>query len=336
MEKEKVIPPEPEDYTGKQLNLFQELLPAPGEDCLSKTIELWDAAPWNSVTRRRQNAMREGDYLPVFKTSFVFKKVGYNLSLSPARVEVKNGYKEFYPSVREELVESVLRKFALEQDHGFLHSGGLGVSFTLYQIRKELKERGHTYSADQIKESLNILNESSVKIETSNKDFCITTSPLTSLISATKKDMKGEKNVRWHATFSVLVANAVKNGEHRQFDYACLMSQESQLTRWFYKRLCHNFTQASALTPYTVTLEGVKRDSGLLHSTRASQNKEYLEKSLSSLQEADVIFSWEEIDRKVGPRNAIIDIKYQLRASQAFTQQTMRANKSQRTIKESL
>jgi hypothetical protein len=65
---------------------------------------------------------------------------------------------EYYPSPREELVEEALRKIACDQVKGVYLDDGAGVQFTLYELKKELKERGHDIDKVDLVEALKICN----------------------------------------------------------------------------------------------------------------------------------------------------------------------------------
>jgi len=77
--------------------------------------------------------------------------------IRPARIIYKNGdQKEYYPSPREELVEEDLRKIACDRLKGVYLDDGAGVQFTLYELKKELRERGHDINSVDLVESLKI------------------------------------------------------------------------------------------------------------------------------------------------------------------------------------
>ena len=72
----------------------------------------------------------------------------------PARILDRNGIeREYYPSQREELLEDALRKF-VSQGHGLFLDDAAGVTFTLYQLQKELQCMGHGYKIADIKDAL--------------------------------------------------------------------------------------------------------------------------------------------------------------------------------------
>jgi hypothetical protein len=139
-----------------QLSLFQNFLVNTEEerDKLSNTIALWDSIPRYSISRNLQNRMRSAHgTLEILKLGFRHHQVDYLATITPARIEIKEGpdkgkTMDFYPSASEELVEDALRKMAADQQQGFFDKKGYvsGVAFSLYQLREELAgedTRGH-------------------------------------------------------------------------------------------------------------------------------------------------------------------------------------------------
>jgi hypothetical protein len=107
-----------------QLTLFDL---EPDEDNYSQSIELYDFIPkyvWGKVERLN------GKFLDSLKREFECRGRKYLLNLMPARIEVEGGFKEFYPSKREELVEDALRKLMTERQSLML-DGEAGVSMMI-------------------------------------------------------------------------------------------------------------------------------------------------------------------------------------------------------------
>jgi hypothetical protein len=322
------VPPVKQAFHAKQLSLFQDFLcNSPDErSSLSNTIELWDAVPKYYISKRAQEDLREGGFLPTIEKKFVFKKTEMTVTLLPARLMVDGKAKEFFPSAREELVEDVLRKIACNAGSGYLDGDRSGVSFTLHQLRKELSEQGHTFSYYQVVESLKILRRSSLSISSADGKSFYETSPLTTLAAVSREDLNANPESRWYADFSALVTEGIKQIKYRQYNYGLMMSLKGQLTRYLHKRLSHNFTQASLLYSYTVTLSSVARDSGLLDRKKISDNKRKFEESLDELIKEKVLMRYETEETR-GPRNSIVDIKYDLFPDHDFISEAKRSNK---------
>lgn len=180
----KVVPPEDDDFSNRQLTLFQNFLCNTTEEQqrLSNTIELWDSVPRYSVGLRQQSMLRDEKTgtLPNYVMVFNYRGEKFKAVIQPARINLvdDNGKPmfdergmprsaDFYPSNREELVEDALRKLASRQSYGFVQQHPKetsGVAFSLNELCQELAVRGHTFSYKQANHSLMILNRSHIFI----------------------------------------------------------------------------------------------------------------------------------------------------------------------------
>ena len=141
-----------------QLTLFQTFFSEknPSEDATtaesySNTIELYDAIPKYIAHPRVHGAKLERD--------FVHRGTAYTVQIWPAHFEARDrSEKKCYPSYREELVEEALRKLACDRLNGIYLDDEAGVRFTLYELKKELRSRGHDINLQSLIESLNICN----------------------------------------------------------------------------------------------------------------------------------------------------------------------------------
>ena len=142
----------------RQLALFQTFFSdkSPSDDAIaaesySNTIELYDAIPKYIAHPKVNGAKLERD--------FVHRGTAYTIQIWPAHFEARDrSEKKCYPSYREELVEEALRKLACDRLNGIYLDDGAGVRFTLYEVKKELRSRGHDINLQSLIESLNICN----------------------------------------------------------------------------------------------------------------------------------------------------------------------------------
>ncbi len=323
-------PPSQEAFEGIQLSLFQDVLGngVQEKDGLSHTMELWDAVPKYYYTRRQQAKIRKDGLLPTAIRDFVFRGESLTVKIRPALITVDGKDKAFYPSAREELVEDALRKLACKRGNGYLdgNNNRSGVSFSLHELRKELKKRGHSLSYYQVTESLDILSSTVIEIAPLNGKALYKTLPLTTLAAVSKEDFKTDPGSRWYVDFSLLITENIKLIKYRQYNYGLMMGHKSQLARYLHKRMAHIYSQASLMHPYMITLNGIARDSGLLNWERPSANRQRMEKCLDELVKNDVLLSYDRIEI-CGPKNKIEDIKYSLFPSQDFVKNVKRANK---------
>jgi hypothetical protein len=95
---------------------------------------------------------------------------------------------EYYPSPREELVEEALRKIACDQVKGVYLDDGAGVQFTLYELKKELKERGHDIDKADLVEALKICNLTNISIQTADGKALMQSAIFPTLLIASRED----------------------------------------------------------------------------------------------------------------------------------------------------
>jgi len=311
-----------------QLDLFRATMPT-GYDEVSNTLHLWDATPKFSVSRREQNKMRtkEGDFLENYYRDFSFvsgcDKYSCGIEIQPARIRGKDGKNiSYYPSEREALVESALRKiFEDEQLFGIYDraKGRTWVSFTANQIRKELKERGHTLSHKEVTESIDILARSELTLYKDDKAI-YSGGFIGDLIRVDRDDYEGDGHVRWQCQFPTLMSMAIESGQYSQFDYALSMDLKSPVARYIYLRMCRRFTQASHDTSYNVSFDGIKNDSGLLDAGNRQDQMRKLEKALNELIAHEVIEKGYIKDEKREARK-IKSLVYKVRPTAKFVTQ---------------
>jgi hypothetical protein len=316
-----------------QLSLFQTFLPE--KDKYSNTIEFYDAIPKYYTNKRQMAAMREGPagreiYLPTLEREFKHHDTLYSLKIKPARAEDRHGNEvEFYPSEQEELLEEALRKIASDRLNGLYLGNSAGVQFTMYELREELRNRGHSMSHDELKRSLLICRSAGLRIEKrgGEKEVILDSSIFPTVMISSRREWKNDpRNARCYVQFNPLVTASIEALTFRQFDYETLMSYERQLSRWLHKRLYHNYVNASLLNNYHFLLTSVKRDSGLLNNQRISQDVKYLEEALEELKKKNILWGFEREIRR-GKHNRIDDVLYKLQPSPAFTDEMINANK---------
>lgn len=305
-----------------QLSLFDL---EPDEDNYSHSIELYDFMPkyfWGKAKRLN------GKFLETLKRKFISKGIKYNLTLMPARVENAKGFKEFYPSKREELVEDALRKLMTEQQ-SLLLDGEAGIVFTLYRLQKELKDRGHSLSYDQLKESLEILTKVNIEIESEDKELRLIFSPIETL---GLKGTKGETQT--FVRFSPMVTNGIKSGLYRLINYDKVMSYKSVIARQLHKRMSHHFIQASLTESYEILLTTIIRDFGLKSHIRVQGNLTEIEKAIEEMKEKNVILNC-TIDKiyESKPRTKLVDAKLKIQPHFDFVADVKRANAKAKKVR---
>lgn len=323
----------------KQLTLWQTYLPGDDTaDDYSNTVELYDAVPKYFASKKRMAQLRkEGQFLTSLKRNFKHKVILYQVTIKPARIEEKDGTeKEYYPSWREELVEEALKKIACDELSGVYLNNTAGVQFTLYELRKELKSRGHEIHFDDLLKSLRICRETSIVISSEGKDDFEISSPIfpVLVIRNRREWERSPKYTRCYVQFNPLITHSINKLAYRQFDYVKFMTFKRQLARWFHKRLSHNYVQAGVTGPkYNIKMSTVIRDSALVNANRMRDNMRYIDESLDELVERGIIFNYDKEIQK-GLRGKIEDVRYTLNPHIDFIHQVKKANKRKKHLVE--
>ena len=318
--------------TPTQLTLWQTFLPGdPKTEDYSNTVELYDAVPKYFASKKRMAEQRkDGRFLNSLKQPFRHKGKDYVVKITPARIEEKDGSeKEYYPSWREELVEEALKKLACDQLNGVYLNGVAGVQFTLYELRKELKCRGHDIHLDDLLKSLMICRRAHIVITTyadDGSEVFMDSSIFPALIVSKRREWeKNPRGTRCYVQFNPLVTQSITRLTYRQFDYVMFMTFQHQLARWFHKRLSHNYTQASLLTPYEIKMSTIVRDSALVNARRVRDQARYIADSLDELKAKQILLNYQK-KMVAGKRGKIEDILYTLVPDPFFTDQITKAN----------
>lgn len=334
---ESFTPPLAKSFSCTQIDLFQTFLANSVEqrEKLSNAIPLWDCLPRYSMSRQQAQKMRKEGSLPPLLT-IACKYLGQSLTvqIQPARIfdDAKNVV-EYYPSSSDELVEEALRKIATLQNQGFFEDDDSvhprsGVSFTIYQLREELRKQGHARSHKEIVLSLKILSRSIIEISAEDKRTKIyDVNPYFSrLSSVSRSDLAEDPNAKWYVEFHPLITKAISALDYRQYNYELMMSHSTQLARWLYKYLVMKFTYAETGKSFKVRFSTVKRDSGLLDAyARHRKAIETLSNALNELIDKKIILSVTE-EKIIGQRRNIEDVVYTIFPSIQFSNDTKRSN----------
>lgn len=299
-----------------QLSLF-ELLEGKERD-YSNTVELYDFMPkyvWGKVERIG------GSYLPILSREFECRGKKFSIEISPARIKDAKSEIEYYPSKREEIVEDGLRKLLVEGQGSFLDDE-VAVAFTIYQLQKELSENGHTYSRDQIKQSLMILAMTRIHLKSEDNETEMIFSPIETL------GFRGrDGEIQTFARLSPLITKSIKENNFRMFNYEKVMSYRSVIARQLHKRMSHHYTQASLTNPYHIMLTTIIRDFGLTQQQQLRNNQIEVEKALNEMQEKNAILNYKlEKVFESKPRMKLIDVKFNILPHPKFVTEVTVAN----------
>jgi len=209
-------------------------------------------------------------------------------------------------------------------------NGVAGVQFTLYELRKELKSRGHDIHLNDLIKSLLICRRTNIVITSTQDDgsevFMDSSIFPTLVITKRREWEKNPKGTRCYVQFNPLVTHSINRLTYRQFDYAIFMTFQRQLARWFHKRLSHNYTQAALMEPYHIRMSTIVRDSALVNAQRIRDKARYIEESLEELAEKNVLLRYSK-NVMAAKRKKIEDVTYVLTPHPLFISEIMTANK---------
>lgn len=318
----------------KQLSFFQYILLEDKE--YSNTIELYDAIPKYYPSPKKMASLRTGgSYLKVLERTFKHRGEEYSLELTPARIKKEDSTEvEYYPTIREHIIEEALRKLAIDPQCGRYFDGKMGVRFTLYQLQNELKRMKHSIKYPSLIEALKIANKTSIIVskKANNKSVSVSSTLFPILTLSTRDDwVINPKSTYCYVQFHPLVTQSIQSLSYRQFDYNIYMSFKKLLSRWLHRRICHNYTQAKFTNFYSIKTSTIVRDSGLISNEYPirKQIKE-VEDALEEMKEKGIVYSYKTNKEFIG-RN-IIEAIHDIYPSLNFVNDTVSANKKQRYI----
>ena len=297
----------------------------PEDQKFSNTIELYDFIPkyhWGKVKRI------DGEFLRTLSREFECRGKTYKVKIDPAKITSSDGSsRDYFPSKREELVEDALRKLACEGQGVFLDDAA-GVTFTLYQLQKELRHNGHTYSNDQIKEALMICAKTHLTVTSDTGDTVLVSSIFETLGLQTKEDWIGTgKKTRAFVRFNPLVTQGIKTRQFHQFNYEKSMRYKSVIARQLHKRMSHNYRQASFVNLYRISLTTIIRDFGLTAYAKLTLNLRDCLTALDEMKENRVILDY-KVDKTIDikNRNKLLDANFTITPDPKFINDATKAN----------
>jgi len=349
----------PENYKGsKQLDLFSLFLKNKNEE-LTNTIEFWDSIPKYILNKEQQKKLRPKEGQPdPYEYEYTKNGYEYKVITQPALIKQDDGsYKAFFPSVTEELIEEVLKKFLSEQNALGIHEekkGNTWVKFTIFAIQKELnkknkkvigedgviKEKGKSRSYKEIKQSLEILSKSIITVKRNN--VIIWNSPILEAFSMSDSEQYKKESERLSiAKLSSHISNAIDNIEYRQANYLLLMGLNTSLSRWLYRKMIFKVTNSpdsdsskkiSVIKghhkkPYNLAYSTIKKESGLLQAKEEHKNRAKMIEALEELKREKVIYEYKLKEHKEG--RTIKDVIYYFEHDFDFGKEQKRANKRQ-------
>jgi len=329
----------------RQLNLFQTFYgPATTHNRLSNIIDIWDAAPKYATPRRSAN-LSVNALDQVIEKTFEFKGEVFRVRTAAAAFKDSNGKTVIkLPTAREELIEDVLRKIAVQQK---LASVGLttlstaeevrvfNVRFSLHMLRNELAKHGHSIKHADLVEALMIMSGSVVEIAYANKRTAIHRAAiLTNLIGVSREDLRSDPDSLWEACFHPMVVCSLATIEYRQYDYSHTMCYRLSLARWIHKRLSMVYSNAGMLHPYKLMLSSARSNSGLINHATIRHQARAIDEAFEEMKSRDVIRLIE--NQQIMEGRKIIDVEYNIHPTSEFVASVKAANARQRDARNAI
>lgn len=346
--KKRLVPPKPEDFSSRQMDMFRGLLcnTEAERDSLSNVFDLWDSIPRYVVSRQQQDKWRKAGVFPLLhKIPFHYRGRELIATIQPANIEDKDGViRSYFPGANEELIEDVLRKIAAEQNNGYYDPKERrgGVVFTLHMVRKELEKRGHGRTYREINLSLEIMARSVIVTGTADEkegEFVSNSLYLNNLFRVSRGRLAEDPQAKWFADFHPFASRAFDELTYRQFNYARLMGHKSQLARWLNKVLSLKYVNASFVHPFEMRFSTIMRDSGLLNGYALVRLAVVaVDSAFAELQACQPPLLGTKPGKHVieGKRGKIVDVIYTLYPSREFVSEVKAASKRQTLAEDSL
>lgn len=320
-EKQKMKKPS-KDLRPTQLSLF-EILEGFENDKYSNLINFYALLPIYSYTPP------EDDFSIIRKHIVNGEVLKVIVDRAIIQDEMTGIKKPAFLGEREEIIQDVLFKLASRPEKLQLYEKQAGFNFSLTEIQNELKKVKHTYSYDQIKESLEILKKTQITLKKEGeKKARHIFSPIEDLILLSKEEYhENIKNKAEETTcflrFNSYVTEAIIKGDYRLFDYKKSM-QLSCFARYLFKRLSAVYKQANFDEPYNISLNTLFEESSFDKWNDDRENRRRIKKILKELMAKEIISFVKEITKKEGRK--IVDVIYELRPARNFTEEVKKVN----------
>ena len=289
----------------------------------TNTINLYDIAPrFVFYTDGRS----EGGYLKSIRRNFEHGGTTYKLLLRPGRlVRADGSEREEFPGEREQIVEAVMQRIASDRARLSVQNAKVRLTFSLYEIREELRKVRHLYSLDEIKDALTVLHTAVVEItRTEGKNQTVLSSSSFPVLALRRKDDQESAFLE----FNPLVENAIKNLHYRRINYDWLMRISHPLSRWLYLKLCQGINDAGGGGHPVVSMTAMQiaRDGPMSQRNRQRDTLRYVNNAVDVLIREGFLEDLGDDGQQVvkeGRRKA--DVAFDLMPTQRFLEDIRRA-----------
>jgi hypothetical protein len=188
-----------------------------------------------NTERREIREMQKG----MVERSYAVRDSHYNLELIGAMIKKPSGERVMViPTEREEVIESVLMRMAMNQGRDI--EGLVGVVFTLSELKRELDDIGHCYDFNEIKEALFVLRGAMQNIYNSNGSAMISENYIGGL--GLNESFSGyRKGTACYVQMNRYVSEQIRQGDLTIVNYRLINSiKRNPLAKYMLKRLVYD------------------------------------------------------------------------------------------------
>lgn len=313
-----------------QLDLFGQFV-TNDKDSVSNTVELWESIPKYFFTPQQVEKLRTATgHADPYEQPYNYQGLDCTVTIQPALIKQEDGgYKAFFPSVTEELIEEALKKILTDQNYS-IHDPAKSetwVKFTLYMVQNELSKRGKTRSLDQIKHAIEVMSLCMLTLSKGKKELW-RGAILQDLLTVDREEYIEDSSALHAARLPLFISHAINKLEYRQYNIDRHMSLKTQLSRWLYKRFVHRYKQASMIDTYHFMYSTVKQESRYLEGKTERNNRLKMIKALDELKGQGVLISYEAAEVREGRK--VVDVTYTVTAALDFRTEQKAANAAQK------
>ena len=284
------------------------------EDAKTNMVALYDLAPRFVFDQRKDGASGEASR-KIIEREFGFCGRRYRITLKPTQIRKSDGsVEDRYLGEREQIVEEVIRRLAGNRGRLALHGDSkVRFPFTVTEVQNELSRVMHTYSKEEIREAVTLLNEVRLKIEALEDRRAPLLSASAFPVVGMRRGLADDSET--FVEFNPLVADAIKALGFMQVNYDLLMLIRDPVGRWLLKRL-HVQMTATDEPVQQMSASEIRRDSGMPEWKKSRDLLSRVSRAVDLLRREGMLEDVETEERMTGRRKD--DILFTMVASAAF------------------
>jgi hypothetical protein len=205
----------------------------------------------------------------------------------------------------EQLVEEVIRKLAVKGNRlDYNSKNEVGITFKVFDVRKELERTNHRVSHNDVVEALHVLHKSVVEIQrvdTTPEGETIVKVASGSAFPQLRLAEKGAEDTSITVQFNWMVSEALMRLDFRQIDYETVMSMKGPIERWLYKKLTHDILyHGGDLLIHEVKASEIIEGCGITIRSRQRDTLRRIPEAVEALKSHGVIDEYVATDIKDG------------------------------------